>query len=72
MLEMFMAKMLMTLSGETASESDVGNNGRGEEDDDEDNDSEWKNEDNRKDKYDKASTKDRNHGYGVLLAEDDI
>lgn len=41
---------------ETASESDVGNNGRREEDD-EDDDSEWKNEDNRKDKYDKTSSK---------------
>ncbi|XP_073105488.1 uncharacterized protein [Elaeis guineensis] len=39
---------------ETASESDIGNDGRREADDDE---SEWKNDDNRKDIYDKASTK---------------
>ena len=44
---------------ETVSESDIGNDGRGEVDDDDDDDdeSEWKNKDNRMDKYDKASIK---------------
>ncbi|XP_021912771.1 uncharacterized protein LOC110826436 [Carica papaya] len=41
---------------ETASESDIGNDGR-DEMGDEDDDSEWKNEDDRKDKYEKPSTK---------------
>lgn len=36
---------------ETASESDIGNDGREMGDDDDDDDSEWKNEDERKDKY---------------------
>ncbi|KAJ6737189.1 ARM-REPEAT/TETRATRICOPEPTIDE REPEAT (TPR)-LIKE PROTEIN [Salix viminalis] len=55
---------------ETASESDTGNDGRAEMDDDDDDDSEWKNEDERKDKYDKATLKDLKHGYKVHLAED--
>lgn len=42
---------------ETASESDIGNDGRDEMGDDDDDDSEWKNEDERKDKYDKPSIK---------------
>lgn len=42
---------------ETASESDIGNDGRDEMGDDDDDDSEWKNEDERKDKYDKPSLK---------------
>ncbi|KAJ0097048.1 hypothetical protein Patl1_27243 [Pistacia atlantica] len=41
---------------ETASESDIGNDGR-DEMGDEDDDSEWKNEDERKDKYDKPPMK---------------
>jgi tetratricopeptide (TPR) repeat protein len=41
---------------ETASESDIGNDGRAEMGDDDD-DSEWKNEDKRKDKYDKVTLK---------------
>lgn len=46
---------------ETASESDIGNDGRNETGDDEDDyDSEWKNEVQRKDKYDKPSTKGKN------------
>ncbi|RVX23833.1 hypothetical protein CK203_000360 [Vitis vinifera] len=40
---------------ETASESDIGNDGRDEMGDD---DCEWKNEDDRKDKYDKPSMKE--------------
>lgn len=39
---------------ETASESDIGNDGRGDMGDD---DSEWKNDDDRKDKYEKPSIK---------------
>lgn len=39
---------------ETASESDIGNDGRGDMGDD---DSEWKNDDDRKDKYEKPSMK---------------
>ena len=42
---------------ETASESDMGNDGRVEMGDDDDDDSEWKNEDGRKDKYDKTTLK---------------
>jgi hypothetical protein len=42
---------------ETASESDIGNDGRAEMGDDDDDDSEWKNEDKRKDKYDKVTLK---------------
>ena len=43
---------------ETASESDIGNDGRGDaDDDDDDDDSEWKTNSGRKEKYDKASTK---------------
>lgn len=53
---------------ETASESDIGNDGRDEMGDD---DCEWKNEDDRKDKYDKPSMKDMKHGYNVQLAEDE-
>ncbi|KAJ6775031.1 ARM-REPEAT/TETRATRICOPEPTIDE REPEAT (TPR)-LIKE PROTEIN [Salix purpurea] len=54
---------------ETASETDTGNDGRAEMDDDDD-DSEWKSEDERKDKYDKATLKDLKHAYKVHLAED--
>lgn len=54
---------------ETASESDIGNDGRGEADGDDD--SEWKNVSGRKEKYDKASTKDKSHVYSVMHAEDD-
>lgn len=46
---------------ETASESDIGNDGRdamgNDDDDEEEDDSEWKNEEERKDKYDKSSVK---------------
>lgn len=42
---------------ETASESDIGNDGRDEMGDEDDDDSEWKNEDERTDKYDKPSIK---------------
>ncbi|KAJ6990912.1 hypothetical protein D5086_015193 [Populus alba] len=57
---------------ETASESDMGNDGRVEMgDDDDDDDSEWKNEDGRKDKYDKTTLKDIKHGYNLHLAEDE-
>ncbi|KAJ8636865.1 hypothetical protein MRB53_011132 [Persea americana] len=53
---------------ETASESDIGNDGRGDMGDD---DSEWKNDDDRKDKYEKPSIKDIKHAYNVQLAEDE-
>ncbi|KAK6923411.1 hypothetical protein RJ641_011715 [Dillenia turbinata] len=53
---------------ETASESDMGNDGR---DDLVDDDCEWKNEDERKDKSDKPSAKDAKHGYNVQLVEDE-
>nr|CAD1826897.1 unnamed protein product [Ananas comosus var. bracteatus] len=59
---------------ETASESDAGNDGGREVDDDDDDDddgSEWKDDDNQKDVYEKSSTKDKNHGYNLRLAEDD-
>ncbi|KAL2503772.1 ARM-repeat/Tetratricopeptide repeat (TPR)-like protein [Abeliophyllum distichum] len=52
---------------DTASESDVGSDGRDELDDD---NSEWKNNDERKDKFGKAATKDMKHGYNLLLTED--
>ncbi|XP_042444382.1 uncharacterized protein LOC122029460 [Zingiber officinale] len=50
---------------ETASESDMENDGR-EADDDGD----WKNDNIRKDMYDKATKKDLVHGYKILLAEE--
>ncbi|XP_043725559.1 uncharacterized protein LOC122672126 [Telopea speciosissima] len=53
---------------ETASESDIGNDGRAEMGDD---DSEWKDDDERKDKYDKPLLKEIKHGYKVQLAEDE-
>ncbi|XWS44920.1 hypothetical protein CRYUN_Cryun15aG0091700 [Craigia yunnanensis] len=69
---------------ETASESDIGNDGRDEMGDDDDNDNEWKNEDGRKDKYEKPSMKgdgifdvgmsavDMNTSFGVLAWTWDI
>ncbi|KAG9451559.1 hypothetical protein H6P81_011524 [Aristolochia fimbriata] len=63
---------------ETASESDIENDGRRDmgdddedDDDDDDDDSEWKNDDERKDKYEKSLIKDMKHGYNVQLAEDE-
>ncbi|KAK9949613.1 hypothetical protein M0R45_005130 [Rubus argutus] len=61
---------------ETASESDIGNDGRDAmENDDDDNeeevDSEWKNEGDRKDKYDKSSVKDLKNECNVQLVEDE-
>ncbi|XP_077249935.1 uncharacterized protein LOC143889564 [Tasmannia lanceolata] len=53
---------------ETASESDIGNDGRGEMGD---GDGEWKNDDERKDKYERPFMKDSKHGYNVQLAEDE-
>ncbi|KAK9163088.1 hypothetical protein Syun_003990 [Stephania yunnanensis] len=49
---------------ETASESDIGNDGQGELVDDD-------SDDERKDKYEKPSLKDIKHGYSVQLAEDE-
>ncbi|MED6131505.1 hypothetical protein PIB30_010558 [Stylosanthes scabra] len=53
---------------ETASESDIGNDGRdemGEEDD-----GDWNNDDDRKD-YEKSLMKDIKHGYNVQLVEEE-
>ncbi|GAB4837863.1 hypothetical protein Ancab_027389 [Ancistrocladus abbreviatus] len=54
---------------ETASESDIGIDGRNEVGDE---DCEWKNKDGRKDKYNRSSIRDLKHGYNVELAEDDL
>ncbi|XP_077213138.1 uncharacterized protein LOC143848162 [Tasmannia lanceolata] len=54
---------------ETASESDIGNEGGGEMDDDV---SEWKNDDERNDKYEKHLMKEIKHGYNIQLAEDEL
>ncbi|KAJ4953790.1 hypothetical protein NE237_030622 [Protea cynaroides] len=55
---------------ETASESDIGNDGRAEMDDDDD--SEWKDDDDeRKDKYKKPLVKEIKHKYKVQLADDE-
>lgn len=51
---------------ETASESDIGNDGRGDMGDD---DSEWKNDDDRKDKYEKPSIKGILF-FNILLLEE--
>ncbi|KAJ6843454.1 uncharacterized protein M6B38_296705 [Iris pallida] len=60
---------------ETASESDIGNDdGRGQAVEDEDDDrcnSESKSDKAQKGKYERASVKDNNHGYDVMLAEGD-
>ncbi|XP_072989662.1 uncharacterized protein [Typha latifolia] len=53
---------------ETASESDMGNDGREEDE----NENEWKNDDHKKDLFDKSLAKEKSHGYNGLLAEDDI
>lgn len=53
---------------ETASESDIENDGKNELGD---NDSEWKNKLERKDRHHKASTKDLKHGYNLQLTEDE-
>ncbi|XP_027365795.1 uncharacterized protein LOC113872444 [Abrus precatorius] len=53
---------------ETASESDIGNDGRDDMGDDDDGD--WNNDDDGKD-YDKPSIKDIKHGYNVQLAEEE-
>ncbi|XP_043721785.1 uncharacterized protein LOC122669163 isoform X3 [Telopea speciosissima] len=53
---------------ETASESDIGTDGRTEMGDE---DSEWKDDDERKDKYNKPLVREIKHGYNVQLAEDE-